>query len=401
MKPNSHPLPISVVQWLLFLAAFAVAIFLLVAERGGDSLPCLAAEGKSPAPCGEMKAHVKSRLGFSPALPGSIGAALCVLVATFRMGTRDGSRQRRIPTLMLRVLLGVAVIFAGFLFYEQTRASAWCLWCLLLSSLFVMAAGFEFASARSPRPTQGVLIAMVQAPVLALVIFAAVQVPAVNRATLREELSHLLPEFIDKEVLTDIAPCGYSETHARVDGFARWEAPFVHGSTTSPVHIAVFHDPFCALCRQLDGEMQPVLARNRNRIRLLSLPLDHVGDSLEAALFLHAAALARIDDETVARMNDLFANLMAKPRRETSRSDLTALLASHGIDTAPLAARIESGEASASLAKTRKLFRAAGGTRTPMVIVNGRVVAENVSSLRAACLEKLILDAAGGKRQQP
>ncbi|MCU0749596.1 MAG: vitamin K epoxide reductase family protein, partial [Akkermansiaceae bacterium] len=143
MKSNFHHFPLNVVQWLSFFAAFAVSIFLLVAERGGDSLPCLAAEGKSHSPCGEMKANVNARLGFSPALPGSIGTALCVLVATFRMGARHGSRPRRISTLMLRMLLGFAVIFAGFLLYEQTRASAWCIWCLLLSSLFVIAVGFE------------------------------------------------------------------------------------------------------------------------------------------------------------------------------------------------------------------------------------------------------------------
>lgn len=398
MKPNFHRFPISGVQWLLFLTVFAISIFLLVAERGGDSLPCLAAEGKSHSPCAEMKAVTKERLGFSPALPGSIGAALCILVATFRMGTRHGSRSRRISSLLLRMLLGFAVIFAGFLIYEQSRASAWCVWCLLLSCMFGIAAGFEFSAARATRPPQGVLIAMLQAPVFALVIIAAIQVPAVSRATLRLELAQLMPEVIDKDVLADIAPCGYSEAHAKVEGFARWKTPFAHGSTTAPVHIAVFHDPFCALCRQLDVEMQPLLAKNRNHLRLISLPLDHVGDSLDAALFLHAVALARTDDDTVARIHDVLADLIGQSPRQTSRTALTALLASHGIDTTPLLARIESGEAGASLAKTKELFREAGGTKTPMVIVNGRVVAENVSSLRAPCLQKLILDAAGGNK---
>ena len=398
---RAFAIPTGLLQALVFLAAFAVSVFLLVADRGGVTLPCFAPGKQTLSPCEEVKASAKARLGFSPALPGALGAAACVLVATWRMGTRTGGAARSRAGLVLRALLLPALGFAVWLAVEQSRAAVWCPWCLFLGLLFLVAAGLESSAARSPRLPPEIVTVLAQAPIYSLIVLGALRWPTLNRDSLRVGLSELLPEFIDREVLADIAPCGYSDQHSRLENFAAWEAPFARGSSAAPVHIAVFHDPFCALCRQFDNEMQPVLARHRTRLRALSFPLDHVGDSREAALFLHAAALARADDDLVARMAGLFGSIIHDPRRDVSRAALAARLESHGISTAPLLPFIESGAAETSLARSRAIFHAAGGTKTPMVVVNGRVVAENISSLRAACLEKLILGAARGNGEPP
>ncbi|MCU0794926.1 MAG: thioredoxin domain-containing protein [Akkermansiaceae bacterium] len=381
----------------LLSGAFAVSILLLLADRGGDVLPCFATESAGPQPCEKVKAMTSAQLGFSPSLIGSMGSGLLVFLATLRFSARRRPNHEKVLNGIIRLLFLTATLFCLFLIAQQIRASAWCAACLTLAALMFVAFGIDPWAAKSRRVSAGVLVAVYQLPLLALLILAGLRLPVVTESTFRQQLAKALPELIDAQVLEDIAPCGYSTDHAAVPEQMKWDAPFAHGSAAAPVHLAVFHDPFCALCAQLDAEMQDVLGHSAGRVRLLSFPIPHLDSSLEATRLLHAASLARWKDDDVARMSDTFASLIGRTDADFSREGLAKLLESKGLDVAPLLQEIESGRADESIRRATARFEQSGGTKTPMILINGRVVSETASSARGSCLSRLMDEAAKGR----
>lgn len=377
------------------MACFMISMLLLVAERGSAPLPCISAS-KALQPCEAVKAATAAVLGFSPALPGAMGAALLALLQACRMSLRPSARKGSLLGILIKSGLVMALLFSTYLFWVQATAKAWCPWCLALGAFFLLALLLEKSSARAPRLNSGITGFLVQAPLFGLLIAAAITLPATSSRAFRSEMEKSLTDFIDPEILRDIAPCGFSDKHPRIKDQAKWDAPFSRGPRSAPVHLAVFYDPFCALCRQLDHDLQPIFEKQSNRLRVLSLPIPHVGDSREATRFLYAASRIKLAPSEIARINEAFHSLIDEPRRKTDREALAALLESRGIDTRPLLAEIARGGVDDAIERSLKQFRAAGGTKTPMLIINGQVISENVSSLRSPCLERLLEAASKG-----
>jgi uncharacterized membrane protein/glutaredoxin len=379
----------SLIQYCICLATLALAGVLLVMDFAQTPLPCWAtSEHVIKSPCEQLKAQLALKLPVRPSLLAVSGFSLLSLLLVARAGM--GGSAPRLLQMGLRAAWALGILVVLLLVAAQIYERAFCPWCLILASSFLSLVGLEFRrrQTQKPEPLLPYVLAF-QGLMLAGFIAGATLLAGATRDGFSKRLAETLPTFIDREVLEELGPCGFATDGKNFPEHRTVQSPLSFGNPAAPVHILAFYDPFCALCRELDHNLQPVLEKNRGRLRLVSVPIPHLSDSADAVRLIYAARRVGGDEQAAKVISTLQGLIDAQPR-DASRKGLQATLESAGIPYAALVAEMDSAEVTQNMNRGLEAFRAAGGTRTPLLFINGRMVAENVSSLKPACLEKLI-----------
>lgn len=391
----------------LSLAGMILALHLWIQKARGFDQGCLGMDTPTftdNGGCAEVSALPASHLlGVSNAAWGYACYFGLALLAFGKIVLSARTAQRLHWLSEAAVVL--ALIYSAFLAWQMARAEAWCVLCListtlvtLLFSLHVvlrMRGGFKPVAEKDRGYelglASGTVFAATGVLVGVLLFVDRLGTRSLNQGStaveLRQAVGQSLAYYIDPQHLKEVRGCGFDRLAPRLDldKIITSETPFLGAADGIPV--VTFYDPNCGFCRRHHAAFRELVASHGDRVKFYIIPRRLWKRSELQIAALHVAAR----EGRYFELWDKFFGPAFAPRKGLDLARIETLFRELNLDTTDLAARLNA--ARPAVERELQAAKAAGIRATPAMFINGlRVGAINYSS---DCIGSLIGRAAG------
>lgn len=202
----------------------------------------------------------------------------------------------------------------------------------------------------------------------------------------REIVHQTLPDIIDPQFLTQMAPCSFTDDPpplANVDAFIHEDDAFL-GSPDAPLRVIDFFDPNCPHCKTLHETLLGLSESHLEKARIYYRPFPIWGFSMPQVQALY---LAR-DQEKFFEMLD--AQFERQQQGGLDRATLVEIAEEIELDTSVFRRDMRAGKYLVEIQSEKEQILAAGVNAFPRLAIEGKFVPNTRQSMNVACIGGLI-----------